>query len=567
MAGGKETPRQKLIGMMYLVLMALLALNVSKDVLLAFVNVDTSLARTNANFANKKSDLYRAFDAAYADNPKKVEAFRNDAFLIREISQKTRNYVDSVKANVIAATMKVDISLAIAPNEFGLDTVVSMRNTIAGKSIVLDNYDIPTNILGVGDVANPRDGRFTAVEMQRRIRGYADEVIEILEKYNGSGFATPLIEAVNQTFAFERQMEGGREVSWMAANLYHAPLAAVAAIMTKMNTDILNTEYDAVAFLLRQVDAGTFKFTNLEAVAVVTSNAVVKGDTFRADVFLAAFDPTNNPIVEFGSQVTDTAIASYKVGGESLPIPVSVKNGKGRVRIPASAVGEKEWKGVIRFNAGGGEVINAPITLAYQVTEPNLVVSPTKVNVMYRKLGNPVEISVPGFTQDKIKPSMTNGTLIPDPKTGGFIARPGDGNISKISVVATLPDGSTKNMGEKEFRILDVPPPTVIFAGRTPFSSDMTINQGPLKAATVVKAELKDFLFDMEFEIVSFKLKTYVKGQPIERRSTSGALTPEMKALLSNVTSNQIVILESIQAKNLETGEVRQIAGLTLTVN
>jgi gliding motility-associated protein GldM len=570
MAGGKETPRQKLIGMMYLVLMALLALNVSKDVLMAFVNVDTSLGKTNENFAAKKGDLYRAFQNAAKDNPEKVGPFLDDANRIRQASAKIRNYVDSVKANVIAETMKLPIELVIAPDASGTDTVVKLSNGhIAGNSIVLDNYDIPTNVLGIGDVANPKDGKWTAVELERRVKAFADEVISIVgnDRNNKSGSADALIASIQSAFAFDKVMEHGQEVSWTAGNFYHAPLAAVSAIMTKINTDILNAEYDAVAHLLKQVDAGSFKFTDLEAVAVVTSNAVVKGDTFRADVFLAAFDPTNNPEIEFGSTVLDTNLATYKVGGEELPVPIIIKDGKGKVRIPASAVGEKSWKGVLRFNTGGGSYENRPIELNYQVTEPSLVVSPTKVNVMYRKLANPIEISVPGFTQDKIKPSMTNGSLVPDPKTGGYIAKPLDGKISKISVMAELPDGSTKSMGEKEFRILDVPPPTVSFAGKNPYSTDMSINAGPLRSASSVRAELKDFLFDLNFEVVSFKLKTYVKGQPIERTSTSANLTPEMKALLGNVTSKQLIILESIRAKNLETGEVVQIAGLTLTVN
>ena len=102
----------------------------------------------------------------------------------------------------------------------------------------------------------------------------------------------------------------------------------------------------------------------------------------------------------------------------------------------------------------------------YEVAKPSLVVSPTKMNVFYKGVDNPVDVSVPGFSADKIKPSISNGSIT-RASGGGYIVKVSKGTTANISVTAELPDGGTKRLGPAEFRVKSVPNPTPYFAGKS----------------------------------------------------------------------------------------------------
>jgi len=558
MAGGKETPRQKLIGMMYLVLMALLALNVSKDVLKAFVNIDKTLIATNNNFLQTKEEIMAAFANSNAENEKKTGPYFKKATDIEQKTKELSQYITELKASVMSATFGFPLEQVMAKDANGNDTLLSLET----DGLPLDNYDVPTNVLGVGEPSVPKEGPFTAKEFETKIFEYRDFLIQNLDEYKGDPVAAELISKINTTFELPMQKEGDLDVSWLAFNFYHAPIAACMAVMTSVQNNIVNSQIEAIRYLYSKVDAGSFKFNVLEAVALSKTNSVVKGEPFRAQLFMAAYDSTKAPIIEIGT-AWDTTGNKVEILGNKIDVPVV--GGKGQLEVPTGSVGEFKLKGVIRFDMGGGIFKNNPIEIDYQVTEPSLVISPTRMNVMYRGLANPIDISVPGFTQDKLEATMTNGSLTKDPKSG-YIAKPGDGDICKISVSATLADGTKRAMGALEFRVKKTPPPAIRFAGKKPDDADLTITTAQLKAATVVKAELEDFLFDLNYEVVSFNLTTILRnGVPKTVTARSGNISGEMKDMFGALGGNQRVIIDNVSAKNLETGKVERIAGITLT--
>jgi gliding motility-associated protein GldM len=548
MSGGKETPRQKMIGMMYLVLTALLALNVSKDILDAFVTVNSGLEKTKVNFEQKNSSLYDQFNAALQENEAKVRPYFTQAEEIRIATEKLVGYVDQVKAMVMAETDGKPLESIIGKGANGRDTILNLKH-IDSK----DNYDIPTDKLGLSEPGKPKEGELTASELRQNLEVYRDL---LLTKVTGNAI---LENSINETFNFEKtKAKDGTPELWEAKNFYHSPLAAVVTILSKIQSEVLNAEADVVKTLLSNVDAASFKFNKLEAAVIPVSSYVTQGDSFRADIFLAAFDTTQNPTIILGTKwdsITKTMSDSFHV---------NVVNGKGIFRVPASSVGEKEYEGVIEFIAPGGGTNYYNFPLNYTVAAPALVVAPTKMNVFYIGVPNPVSISVPGFSAASLTASLDgSGSIVKDPrgKSGDYLVTVKSGKQCFINVTARMPNGSNKNMGKAEFRVKDLPDPEPVFAkGR---KGDVKINLRDAKVASAVFADMKDFLFDLKFDVVGFDL--YAKrGSNLSTviKSRNNVLTPEMKDIITGLNRGDKLWIENVKAKGPD-GRTRSIGGLS----
>src|SRR5690606_16686661 len=406
MAGGKETPRQKMIGMMYLVLTALLALNVSKEILDAFVIINEGLESTKITFKDKISDQYARFEASFNENQTKYRENWEKAKEVRQLSDDLINQVDQMKAYLISNVEGKPIEEVIADNGRGQDTVLSLQY-VQTK----DNYDISTNVMigenpGLPRAEHPDGNHLTALNLRENLETYRDRLKELLGDNN-----PVLVGNLENSFDFsERKDASGTVTNWESMNFYHIPIAAVVTNLSKIQTDVRNAESDLVTYLMADVEAASFKFTKLRPIAIPQSNYVLQGDTFKADVFLAAYDDTNFPTVEIGvDETVEHDSANTALTGESRIVEIG-DDGFAKLKIPADQIGFRNWKGVIKFRGPTGEVPYL-FDVEYEVAKPSLVVSPTKMNVFYRGLQNPVEISVPGFSAEKIQPSMTNGTL------------------------------------------------------------------------------------------------------------------------------------------------------------
>lgn len=556
MAGGKETPRQKMIGMMYLVLTALLALNVSKEILDAFVIINEGLESTKVTFKEKISDQYARFEASYQENPAKYRENWEKAKEVREMAEELVGQVDQMKAYLISKVEGKPIEEVIAGNGRGQDTVISLQY-VQTK----DNYDISTNVMigenpGVPRNEHPDGNHLTAVNLRQNLENYRDRLKELLGNNN-----PVLVSNLESAFDFsDRKDASGTNTNWESMNFYHIPIAAVVTNLSKIQTDVRNAESDLVTYLMADVEAVSYKFTKLVPIAIPQSNYVLQGDTFRADVFLAAYDDTNFPTVEIAAnESVEHDSTNMTLTGESLPVEIG-DDGFAKLRIPADQIGFRNWKGVIKFRGPQGE---QPFLfdVSYEVAKPSLVVSPTKMNVFYRGLDNPVEISVPGFSAEKIQPSMTNGSLTRTSE--GWVARPGKGSESVISVTTELEDGTKKNMGSMTFRCKNVPKPVPVFAGLS--IGDNRIEKAKATAQIGVGARMEDFVFDLDYPVVSFELTTIIRGEAVTRKSGSNRLTDEMKQMLANVARNQKILIENVKAKAPD-GTVNPIGNLSFTV-
>lgn len=566
MAGGKETPRQKMIGMMYLVLTALLAMNISKDVLDAFKSVNAGLETTKATLLGKSTASLNDFAAKYEADKEKVKPFYDKAKEVDSQANALIAHIEEMKARVMAAS-HLGNATGDGFEEFMADgKAISMYDKEKIKKP--DENQNNTALLVGSAPQNPKEGPFTAKELRGKLEQYG-EFLKSVTTTDVTGKKWVPSDAfksgIDKGFTFPNEVEDGQDVLWETKNFFHVPMAAVITTLTRLQVDVENARADMLTELNAGIEGKTYKFTNLKALVIPESNYVLRGDSFRADVLLAAYDATKAPAIYVSNNLrAEGDSAAYTPDQGAQPLRIG-SDGLGKLRIATSSLGlgDKSFKGVIMYQGLTGEVEPYQfIVNPFTVAEPALVVSPTKMNVFYRGLPNPVEISVPGIPQEKLKVTVSgNHKIKPDPASGGFIIEPGSDKEAVISVSATMPDGSTQKMGDKQFRVKPIPDPVPIFAGKKP--SDNTVAKADAVIAAGVIAKMENFDFEVSVKVKSFSMVFIRDGQVIEKTSNSNALSEEMVANLKKVSTGQKVYLEKIVV-SMPDGTTRTVGNITL---
>lgn len=550
MAGGNLSPRQKMINLMYLVLTALLALNVSKEILDSFVIVNEGLENTKSTFKEKMDATYTQFSSLAKENEAKYGAAWNNAQKVQQLATHLISHIDTIKAKLIAQTDGVPMETVIG-NFNGVDTVLNLEY-VHSK----DNNTHITEMMVGSEPAKPKNGPYTAKELRAMLEGFRDQV-------KASAKEDPKLQAsADRMFDFsDRRDASGTLNNWESMNFYHVPVVAGITTLSKIQTDIRTMENELVGRMMAGVESKTFKFNTLEAIVKPQSSYVTAGGTYRANIFLGAYDNQNAPEVFIagpGARV-DTTVNPPVIIGESHQLPM---NGAMAVlEEPATGAGLKTVTGIIKFKPVGGELQVQPFRTEYEVAAPSLVVSPTKMNVFYRGVENPVSISVAGYSATNIAPSITNGTL--SRAKDGYIVKPGQGPTATVNVTVTNPDGTKKGMPGVEFRVKNVPNPTPYFAGKG--VNDNSVKRNELNAAQGVIAKMENFEFDLRFDVVSYTVTATIAGNVLEKPCQGPALSSEAKAVLEKVKSGQKIFIENIKARGPD-GSVRNLGALSFRV-
>jgi gliding motility-associated protein GldM len=507
MAHGKETPRQKMIGMMYLVLTALLALNVSKDVLNAFILVDEGLTKTTRNFFQKNEGLYGDFDEAYQFNPTKVQEWKNKADEVKKRSQALYDTIHYYKKRIVI-TKEGPETPAIH------DDIIDL-NFVSAK----DDNNVPGQIM-----ITEGGGK----KLKEDINNYRDYLLGLIEDRETYAAIVHSIESSLDTNDPEQTAETkGEKETWELRNFDNLPLASVIALLSKMQSDVRNAESEMLGFLLSQIDVGAFKFNKIDPVVISNSDYVFRGQEYRAQVFLAAYDSTKFPTVI--------------VNDSELP----VENGKGIYKSSSSTVGTKRWGGTIILDQGNGSIIKRDFSKEYQVAEASAVISPTKMNVFYRSVKNPVSISVSGVPQENLEASISKGSIVRE--GGAWVVNPGpgpEGEVVTVRVSARI-EKQLRFMGSMDFRVKNVPNPEAMVANRTQGG----ITLGDLTKAGGVTAELKNFDFDLDFTVTEFTVSAVLSGGFTQTQtSTNNKFTKTQYDIITQLRPGQRITFENIKA-------------------
>ena len=534
-----------MIGMMYLVLMAMLALNVSKEVLDAFVLVDEGLVKTTENF-NKKNDVYyQEFDRAAAENPQKAGPWKDKAYEVKRKADELHRYIQELKLEIIRAGDGEDAE-SIHGEEVNTEEIKAQ-----------DNLDKASEIM-----IGPDEG------------GKANDLKMAIEDFRSYLLSEVSEESQNVRVSIEsslntdpRAAKDGQVYDWQHTHFDRLPLVGVVTLLSKMQSDVRNAESEALNYLYTQIEAGSFKFNLIEPVVIPKSNHIVRGNDYEASVFLAAFDTTQEPIVyvgQYDSTINETngTIQYSMVGAEGRDYEnVPVMHGRGVYKVKPTTLGEKRWGGIISLKQLDGSYTNKPFRSSYIVAEPALVVSPTEMNVFYQAIDNPVEISVPGYPASSIRASINNGRM----RGSGtrYTVVPTREGMARVSVSVSM-DGATRSMGFKDFRVEKVPDPNPTLAGRMAGN----ISRSDALAEIGLKATMPEwFKFGgVSYTITSYEFTAVVGGFDKVILCQGANLPSDVRQVIrEQVRTNSRIYFNDIKAVGPD-GSTRTLPTLALKI-
>jgi gliding motility-associated protein GldM len=550
MAGG-GTPRQKMIGMMYLVLTALLALNVSKSILDSFVVVNEGLEKTTENFGKKNEQSYKAFEMAMkGKEAEKAKPYNELALKAKKICSELVEYVDVMKKMAIQETDKLQKEVA--------DTI--SLHYVNAK----DNFDVPAQVL-LGSEEAPKKDKYSMADLKIQINKLREELVSIFEK-NPKLFLPNVIKDMKLKLEGDlhtedpRPVEGMAQETWEMEKVLHVPLAAVITNLTAIQADVRNAESDVVSQLLNSINAADFKFDKLVAKVIAPSSYLIVGQEYKADVLLVAFNSTQNPEIVVGPCDTTRADENKDpMRGPGKPIPV--EGGLGKYKAGTGAEGPQKWSGCIKVANPTGGFKYYPFASEYMVARPAATVSADKMNVFYIGVENPVTISCPGVALSDLVPSLQgSGSIAPAAEKGKFTVKVSGGIDATINVSAKM-GKDTKPMAGIKFRVKKLPDPVAICAG----TKGGSVKKSALSAAGGVIAKYENFDFDLKISVSSFNLTVNVGGEFKTYEAKGNQFTAAQIDAINKVKNNGRVIIEDIKC-NLPDGTKRDLGTITLKV-
>ena len=325
------------------------------------------------------------------------------------------------------------------------------------------------------------------------------------------------------------------------------PAVGALTLLSKMQSDVRNAEADVIDFLKKDIDAKSLKFTSAEGIAIPKSNFILRGDSFKAEIFITAKNESQNPDIYVGEYEYDSVgVGEYQMVGDYDT--VRVVNAKGLFAKRTISEGVKKWGGLIAMKTETGTKFY-PFGGEYLVASKSVVVSPVNMNVFYLEVDNPVKISVPGFAAADITSSMTNGNIRATKKSAGeYIARPTKKGKSIVTLFATI-EGKRTRMGAMEFRVKEVPPPKPYIGGK----SSGVIEKQRMLAAGGIQAKLEDFDFKgVRYKIVSYSFTTVYKGDQVTETVNGQKFTTRINAIINNTKSGNSITVANIMAKRTD---------------
>lgn len=533
MAGGKLSPRQKMINMMYLVLTALLALNVSKEIINAFITIDEGITASNQNVIRKNQQTMEAFAVAVQGDPTKAKPYQDKAMAVNKASEDLFKYVAGIKDEIVTTADKIEKGKPVPTSR------EVQKN---------DDYDTPTLIM-CGD---KQDGKgHKASELKKRLEDFKLTLLKYVDDKDKKDFQARFDELINVKDPDPKSKLAVSEnkKTWEMATFYHTPVVASLAMLSKIQSDIKTAESQVNNYLLTSINKTDMKFTDVEPKVVAPTSYVLTGQDYKADVFLAAFNKSSN--------------AEIVVGGRTLP----VENGMGKYVDRPGSEGIKKWGGVIKVKdpVDPTKVKEYPFEAEYIAAKPAAVISPTKMNVFYIGPENPVSISVPGVPNNKVQPSISGGggTLSKNPKGTGadYIVKVTTQGEATINITADF-DGKKVNMGAQKFRVKRVPDPIAKIGGK----KDGNFPKNALIAQSAVIAELENFDFEIYYKVTKFKMSLYRKGKdPVDIEGTGNLINANMKSALGGARAGDKVYFEYIKAVGPD-GTQRSVPSVNFTL-
>lgn len=496
------SPRQRMINLMYIVLLAMLAMNISSDVLNGFTLVEESLSRSTSNATIQNEAVYKEFAASDSINHEKVGEWYNKALNVKSMSDSLYNFAGELKE-------------LIAKEADGKKAEI---NNLQNK----EDLEAATQVM-----LSPTKGR--GQDLYNAINSYRDRILEMIDN--------PVQrDIISNNFSTDvPDKSGALNKNWQEYNFENMPAVAAITLLTKLQNDIRYAEGEVLHTLVNNIDVGDLRVNSLEAYVIPTTQNVVQGNQFSARIILAAVDSTAKP--------------SIYIDGEKI------ESEDGWYQIPCNRTGDYTLNGYMELNSGNG-VIRRDFSQSYSVVSPLATVSATMMNVLYAGYDNPISISVPGVPSNMISASIKNGNGTLRANGSGFIAKPTKVGEDVVIAVTAQQEGRRQSMGEYTFRVRQLPDPTpfIEFADENGNiqryrGGGMPLAKRSLMAADGIVAAIDDGLLNIGFTVLSFETTFFDNmGNAVSELSNGPHFSERQKASFQRLTRGKRFYIQRVKA-------------------
>lgn len=567
MAGGKETPRQKMIGMMYLVLTALLALNVSKEILNAFVTQDMQGIEQNDNAVESLNAIKTKISLLKEDPQSKKSAAEIEPILLDVY--KVSNEADDFFLDELNAVMDASGN---GKDWFTKDK--GQKNVLKnplGTMQKQDDYDTPTRIFA-GEPKSKGDKRGKA--LRTKLMEFRDNLIlkiassikeknkvytiskndlksqENLEKHLEQQ-KHPKRDAIMNIYKrltkpeqIEQVLNGGevKKKDWNTITFDHQPMVAVVNVFTSLRNDVRLAQLDAAKMLMERVEVPMMNINKVEAQVLATTQYMNYGDTLGVKVGIVAYDSSKQYKIQY----------RYDSSGDYKEQP------DGKFTIKGDGEGKKYVEGKL-FVEIAGEMQTRDWSFNYTVGKPSTSVSLPDMNVLYRGYANKVKAVASGYPPSEVSVSCSGCSSFSKGKEGEYIAK-----VSSAKEATVVVKAGGKKIGDQKFRVFNLPNAQPFFVGKS--VGDASISSGSLKQGTKLSAKLPNSPLNVTYTVKSFNMSAVNKGKVLDGgRSSGGSLTSKMKNILKLLKRGDKVFFEQVKIAGPD-GKGRPVGGLSFKV-
>lgn len=502
MGGGKETPRQKMIGMMYLVLTALLAMNVSKTVLMGYIRVNEGMEHSRDNLSENNKNISDAFLKSIDGNPA-AKPYYDRATEAKKDFDEVIAYIEKVKSNVYFHTEKFE-------DPKSGDTV-KLEHLVNGS---YDNYDEPTHVLLGSEPNNPISGPLTASELKSKLIGLNKKLMALVEKMqttDGEHLLKPDYVNLKNKLGYliphaSGAIEDGEVMNWEMENFYHLPEAAVIANLTKIQVDVKNAESEILQIFSGASGKLSIKPDKLLARVIAPSSYIQAGQEYVADIFLSA----SFSKLAAGDMEVLMGLDSLAVKNGATGKSIEIVDGQGKYRVGTSGQGDQKYSGVIKFKKPDGTFEIYPFENEYKVAAPAAAVSADQMNVFYAGVPNPVTASAAGIAPGDIIINPVGAGVQYTSKGGGKydFTFTGTGECN-ITVSAKTADGVKVQGPPIKFRVKPLPKPDAKIGGKF---APPEMKRTDLMTVSSIGAGANGFDFQANYITQSYEITGKVKG-------------------------------------------------------
>lgn len=491
------SPRQKMINLMYIVLMAMLALNISTEVLNGFSIVEESLNRTTANSSAENEALYGDFSDQMKNNPEKVKAWFEKATEVKNMSDSLYNFAQSLKVAIVKEADGADGDVHNIENVDNLDAAGSvMLAPITGKGGKLYNS----------------------------INSFRDRIL----KFVTDPHQRKIIASNLSTKIPNKKSTLGK--NWQEYMFEDMPVAAAVTLLSKLQNDVRYAEGEVLHTLVSQVDLKDIRVNKLNAFVIPEKTTLYPGERFNANIVMAAIDTTQQPTIYVNGSRLNTRNGQYS--------------------FTAGGVGEHSFSGYIMMQNAAGDFLRRNFIQKYTVIPaPNTAtVAADLMNVLYAGFDNPVSVSMPGISQNAVSLSVS-GARVVSKGNGHYTVIPSVVGHDVTMRVVGRDGNNSRNAGPFVFHVRKLPDPTAYITVGTNRFKGGGLAKASLMGANGIHAAIDDGLLDIPFRVLSFETVFFDNmGNAVPLASTGDSFSARQREQFRKLSRNRRFYITRVRA-------------------